>query len=104
VESLGAHRLLFDCGDPAEAFAAIPPALWHRTMAMMIRMFTGLGPDSICRDFGDAPAGGVHKVFDPVLSDLYALVVSCRSLIVSDHSVRSELRDVVSGCLTGMRG
>jgi len=103
VESLGPQRLLFDCGDPSEAFEAIPPALWHRTLAMMIRMFTGLGPDSICRDFGDAPAGGVHKVLDPVLSDLYALVVSCRSLIVSDHSVRSELRDVVSGCLSGTR-
>jgi len=103
VDSLGPHRLLFDCKDPQEAFAAIPPELWHQTLAMMIRMFTGLGPDSLCRDFGDAPPGGVHKIFDPVLSDLYALVVSCRSLIVSDHSVRLELRDVVSGCLAGVK-
>lgn len=103
VDSLGPQRLLFDCADAAEAFQAIPPALWHRTLAMMIRMFTGLGPDSICRDFGDAPAGGVHKVFDPVLSDLYALVVSCRSLIVADHSVRLEIRDVVAGCLANVK-
>jgi hypothetical protein len=103
AESLGPHRLLFDATTPAAAFVAIPPRLWSRVLAMIIRMFTGLGPDSICRDFGDAQPGGIHKVFDPVLTDLYALLVSSRSLLVSDFSMRTELRAVISECLTSTK-
>jgi hypothetical protein len=103
VESLGPHRLLFDCDSSKEAFEAIPPRLWYKTLACVVRMFTGLGPDAICRDFGDAPPGGIQKVFDPVLADMYSLLVGCRTLIVSDQALRQELRGVINGCLATVR-
>ena len=104
AEALGPHRLLFDSQTVAETFEIIPPALWNRVLAMIVRMLTGVGADAICRDFGDAPQGGIHKIFDAVSSDLYALLVACRSLIVPDHAQRNELRSVVTGCLATVRG
>jgi hypothetical protein len=101
--SLGPQKLLAGVGDADEAFLAIPPRLWFGTLAMVIRMFTGMGPDSRCRDLGDAPVGGIHKVFDGVLDDLYALLTAARSLIVSDQGLSADVRDVVKDCLRAAR-
>ncbi len=59
--SLGPQALIAEAGKDEEAMLAIPPRLWLGTLAMMIRMFTGLSPDSRCRDLGDAPAGGAPR-------------------------------------------
>jgi hypothetical protein len=101
--SLGPQALLAEAGSAEDALVAIPPRLWFGTLAMMIRMFTGLSPDSRCRDLGDAPAGGVHKVFDGVLEDLYALLTACRSLIVSDYALNTDVRGVVKECMAAAR-
>jgi hypothetical protein len=101
--ALGPQRLLAGAEDADEAFLAIPPRLWFGTLAMVIRMFTGQGPDSRCRDLGDAPMGGIHRVFDGVLDDLYALLTACRSLIVSDSGLSTEVRDAVQECLKSVR-
>jgi hypothetical protein len=97
--NLGPQLLLTDCADAAEAFEAIPPQLWYQTLAAIIRCFTGLGPDSRCKDFGDAPTGAQQKVFDGLLDDLYALLTACRTLIVSDFALNSEIRGVVKECM-----
>jgi len=102
--ALGPQALVVEAADANEAFVAIPPRLWFSTLAMVIRMFTGLSADSSCRDYGDAPGGGVHKVFDGVLDELYALLTACRSLIVSDYSLNAEVRGVVQECLAGAKG
>ncbi len=101
--SLGPQKLLAGVSDADEAFLAIPPRLWFGTLAMVIRMFTGMTPDSRCRDLGDAPLGGIHKVFDGVLDDLYALLTAARSLIVSDQGLSGDVRDVVKECLRAAR-
>jgi hypothetical protein len=101
--SLGPQKLLAGVTDADEAFLAIPPRLWFGTLAMVIRMFTGMGPDARCRDLGDAPMGGIHKVFDGVLDDLYALLTAARSLIVSDQGLSKDVRDVVKDCLRAAR-
>jgi hypothetical protein len=101
--SLGPQKLLAGVSDADEAFLAIPPRLWFGTLAMVIRMFTGMTPDSRCRDLGDAPMGGIHKVFDGVLDDLYALLTAARSLIVSDQGLSGDVRDVVKECLRAAR-
>ncbi|MBI1189374.1 MAG: hypothetical protein GC200_01655 [Tepidisphaera sp.] len=99
--TLGPQLLLSECQNAAEAFEAIPPQLWYQTLAAIIRCFSGLGPDSRCRDFGDAPPGGQHKVFDGLLDDLYALLTACRTLIVADFALNSEIRGVVKDCMGG---
>jgi len=101
--SMGPQKLLAGVTDADEAFLAIPPRLWFGTLAAIIRMFTGLSTDSRCRDLGDAAPGGIHKVFDGVLDDLYALLTSCRSLIVSDPGLSSDIREVVKGCIAAAK-
>lgn len=100
---LGPQRLLQDDIGPEEAYASVPKALWCRVLAALVRMFTGLTPDARCKDLGDAPVGGVHRVFDTVQQEFYGLLVSCRSLIVADHRLNAEIREVVDGCLAAAR-
>lgn len=103
ASSLGPQMLLADCENAAEAFAAVPPQLWYQTLATIIRCFSGLGPDSRCKDFGDAPAGGQQRVFDGLLDELYSLLTACRTLIVSDFALNSEIRGVVKECMGQQR-
>jgi len=102
AESLGPQVLLPGVA-AADAAEVIPPALWHGVLAAVVRCFTGLGPDSRCKDFGDAPQGGLHRVFDGVIDDLYALLTACRTLIVSDYGLNAEVRGVVQACLQSNR-
>ena len=112
LNSLGPHRLsrelTSDSGSgnggggtggtaltPQEAFDLIPADLWFGTLAMLVRMFPAVGPDSICRDFGDAPRGGMHKIYDPVMNDLETLLVRTRSLIVIDWRFNREIHGVL---------
>lgn len=103
LDSLGPQRLLAESLEPARAFEAIPPRLWHSVLAMAAKMLTGIGPDATCRDVGDAPVGAVHRVFDACSDDLYALLSSCRGLIVADQALTSEVRGVVAGCLAAVK-
>lgn len=100
---LGPQNLLVGVKDADEAFLAVPPRLWMSTLAMVIRMFTGLGPDSRCRDLGDVAAGGPQRAFDGVLDDLYALLIRCRSLILSDQGLTADVRDVLKDCLASAK-
>ena len=69
LNSLGPHRLTRESLTPQEAFDLVPADLWFATLAMLVRMFPAIGPDSTCRDFGDAPRGGMHKIYDPALAE-----------------------------------
>ena len=110
LNSLGPHRLSRELiGDPGnggngggptaltpqEAFDLIPADLWFGTLAMLVRMFPAIGPDSACRDFGDAPRGGMHKIYDPIMNELETLLVRTRSLIVIDWRFNREIHGVL---------
>lgn len=101
--ALGPQCLLADATDAAAAFEAIPPRLWFGVLAFTVRLFTGLSPDSRCKDFGDAPAGAIHRVFDGPLDELYSLLAACRALIVPDHALNNEVRSVVRECLAAAK-
>lgn len=102
-ESLGAHRLLHDVKNSSIGMESIPPELWRKVLLCVLRMFTGLFSFSHCKDLGDAPPGGAHRVFDPVLDELHALMVACRTLIVADFALNREVRKVVDDCLSSVR-
>jgi hypothetical protein len=102
TESLGPHRLTCETISSSEAFDLIPPEVWWETLAMIVRMLPGIGKDSLCRDFGDAPTGGIHRVFDPVRKDLDALLMRTRSLVVIDWRFNREIHSVVRGYLVGL--
>jgi len=101
-EALGPQRVSRLELTPAQAFDLLPPDLWYRTLAVLVRCFPGVGPDSLCRDWGDAPAGAVHRVFDPVLEDLDPLLVESRSLIVTDWTFNREVRAVIREFTAGL--
>jgi hypothetical protein len=100
LESLGLHHLIFDEISSDEAFGIIPSELWWATLGIILRMFPGLGPDSECRDYGDAQPGGLHKVFERTIGDLDQLILRTRSLIVSDWESNQEISAVIQKYLT----
>jgi hypothetical protein len=95
LNSLGPHRLTRETLTPQEAFDLVPANLWFDTLGLLVRMLPAMGPDSVCRDFGDAPRGGMHKIYDPVLDALDTLLVRTRSLIVIDWRFNREIHGVL---------
>ncbi|NQT87925.1 hypothetical protein HQ560_14250, partial [bacterium] len=85
-----------------DAFDVVPADLWWDTLAAIVRMFPAMGPDSACRDYGDAPQGGIHKIFDQALADLESLILRTRSLIVIDWRFNREIHAVIRSHLTGV--
>jgi hypothetical protein len=104
VESLGPQRLVNQALTAAEAMDLVPAEVWFDVLALVVRLFPGMGPDSLARDYGDAPQGGIHKVFDPVVEALDDLVLRTRSLIVIDWRYNREVHAVVRKCLVGLGG
>jgi hypothetical protein len=95
LNSLGPHRLTRDTLTPQEAFDLVPANLWFDTLALLVRMLPGIGPDSFCRDFGDAPRGGLHKIYEGPQNHLDTLLVRTRSLIVIDWRFNREIHAVL---------
>jgi hypothetical protein len=102
VESLGPHRLVHEELDPDEALDLIPAEVWFGTLGLVARLFPGVGPDSLVQDLGDAPPGGLHKVFDGAIDQLNDLLLRTRSLIVIDWRYNREVHSVVRQHLMGM--
>ena len=98
ANSLAPHRLLQEPMEPMAAFELLPPEMWYHTLAAIVRLFPGIGPDSYCKDYGDAVSLALESVFNKPLEDLEKLLVRSRSLIVIDwnanREVHSAIRDV----------
>jgi hypothetical protein len=95
LNSLGPHRLTRETLSPQEAFDLVPASLWFDTLGLLIRMLPGIGPDSICRDYGDAPRGGLHKIYEQAQNHLDTLLVRTRSLIVIDWRFNREIHSIL---------
>jgi len=95
LNSLGPHRLTRETLTPQEAFDLVPANLWFDTLGLLVRMLPAMGPDSVCRDYGDAPRGGMHKIYDPLLDALDTLLIRTRSLIVIDWRFNREIHGVL---------
>jgi hypothetical protein len=99
TKSLAPHRLAQEPMEPMAAFELLPREMWYHTLAAIVRFFPGIGPDSYCKDYGDAPSLALDTVFNKPLEELEKLLVRSRSLIVIDWSanreVHSAIRDVM---------
>jgi hypothetical protein len=100
LESLGPHHLTYDKITSDEAFSIIPCELWWTALAIILRMFPGLGPETECKDYGDAQRGGLHKVFERTIADLDNLILRTRNLIVTDRQSNQEISAVIQRYLT----
>jgi len=97
--SLGPHRLTRQDIDAPEAFQWMPAEVWYDTLGAIIRLFPGIGPDSICRDFGDVPALALETVFNQPLETLENLLVRSRSLILIDWTLNREVHTAIKSYL-----
>jgi hypothetical protein len=93
--TLGPHALTREKLSPETCAQLLPAALWFDTLALLVRLFPGTGPDSICRDFGDVPALALETIFAPPIAALQDLLVRSRSLIVIDWNVNREIHAVI---------
>lgn len=94
--ALGPHRLTNRSDVKDVAPRVIPNDLWWETLGIILRLFPGTGPDSFCRDFGDAPALALEKIFDRPLAELEVLQARTRSLVVTDWDQNLEIHEAIS--------
>ena len=76
-----------------------PAELWHETLGTIVRLFPGLGPDSVCKDFGDVPSLALETVFNKPLEELEKLLVRSRSLLFIDWNANREVHSVIRSYL-----
>lgn len=96
AQSLGPQRLVHDATvHSAAALDLVPAEIWFQTLAAIVRMFPAVGPDSHCKDFGDAPPRGVHKVFESPMLAFERLITRTRSLVVIDWRLNREVHSVI---------
>lgn len=102
LASLGPHRMMHDDLEPQAALDVVPPQLWWEVLGLLVRLFPGVGPDSLSRDYGDAPAGGIHKVYEQAMHTLDLLMLRTRSLIVIDWRFNREVHAVLRRHMSGL--
>jgi hypothetical protein len=93
--SLAPHRLVQEEMEPMAAYELLPPEMWYRTLAAIVRLFPGLGPDSYCKDYGDAPALALESAFTKPIEEFENLLVRSRSLIVIDWNANREVHSAI---------
>jgi hypothetical protein len=103
LATLGPQRLVAEPLSPDAALDLIPIDLWCETLAAIVRMFPGLGPDSACPTWDDPAAAAVPtRPFDPALTDFDGLIRRSRSLIVIDWRFNREVRSAIRARLAAM--
>ena len=102
--SLGPHRLAEEGIAPEKALGLVPDEVWWSTLATLVRMFPGLGPASLCRDYGDARPGGLHLAFERVLTDLDTLILKTRHLVAPDMRSDRQIATVIHRYLDRLSG
>jgi hypothetical protein len=93
--SLGPHRLTRDEGIRQSARRIVPADLWWETIGVIVRLFPGIGPDSFCKDFGDAPSSSLEQIFVEPITQINLLQLRSRSLVVADWNQNLEIHDAI---------
>jgi hypothetical protein len=94
-EAAGPQNMAYSDAGHGDTHSGLPVELWFDTLAVMIRAFPGLGPDSRCRDFSDAPEGRLQQVFSDMAAQLESLLLRTRSLLVNDERYNREVRESI---------
>ncbi|TVQ62649.1 MAG: hypothetical protein EA378_04790 [Phycisphaerales bacterium] len=101
AESLGPQGLTEVGVSSDEAFDLVPPELWWKVVAWVVRMFPGSCPSSFAKDAGDAPPGGQASVFESPRAEMRALLTLTRSLIVIDWRQNREVARAIRSFAAG---
>jgi hypothetical protein len=93
--SLGPQRLVREEGIRESAARIVPADLWWEAIGVIIRLFPGIGPDSFCRDLGDAPSSALDQIFEDPIAQFGLLLLRSRSLVVADWNQNLEIHDAI---------
>jgi hypothetical protein len=93
--SLGPQRFIRETASRDLAPRVLPADIWWETLGAVVRLFPGIGPDSVCRDFGDAPVSALDRIFEETISHIRILLLRSRSLVVSDWNQNLEIHDAI---------
>jgi hypothetical protein len=99
VDSLGPHRLTNEQVRDGQGFELVPADVWCDVLALVIRLFPGVGPDSYARDLGDAPPEGLQAVFARPQEELGGLLLRTRSLLLIDWAFNREVNAAIRSTL-----
>jgi hypothetical protein len=90
LKGLGPQLLVAQPIDPQHALRALTPELWWATVALLLRMLPGHGPDSLLADFGDtvpppgAAAPTLAGIYDGLLPEMRRLADRARALLFGE--------------------
>jgi hypothetical protein len=97
--ALGPHRLTARPEMREVASRVLPTELWWEMVGIILRLFPGIGPDSFCRDFGDAPSLALDAIFEKPLAELELLQLRTRSLVVTDWDRNNEILEAIDAVM-----
>jgi hypothetical protein len=95
AESLGPHYLLNDEMSADDARKLIPEELWVHFLAVLIRCFPGIGPDSCHEDFGAVSPFALENAFDEPLEEIHAIRLKAKSLVLNDWAKNDEVGQIL---------
>ncbi|MCX8155650.1 MAG: hypothetical protein N3J91_04245 [Verrucomicrobiae bacterium] len=99
LSTLGPHRLLVNELDIADAANATPLKLWSRCLALALRLFPGLVPESYARDFGDGDIEAPELIYRQPLEDLDKIMTDTRRLLLNDWTLNREVHQAITALL-----
>lgn len=94
-ESLGPHRLLTENLGVERGATLFPTALWTRFLAVLLRCFPGIGPDSYHADFGAVSPFALENAFDEPLKNLVEVRALAKNLVMSDWARNREIAGLI---------
>ena len=95
-KSLGPHCLLSDELTPEDARKLMPEDVWVHFLAVLIRLFPGVGPDSCHEDFGAVSPFALENAFDEPLEEIRALRIRAKSLLFTDWAKNDEIGQILA--------
>ncbi|MBV9998227.1 MAG: hypothetical protein JO015_03845, partial [Verrucomicrobia bacterium] len=99
--TLGPQNVRRQPGRDGQPEAKIPVDLWAEVLAVLVKLLPG-GPDSYCRDFGDAPPLALEVAFQGPLTDLRRLEVLLRGMVTDESEPNAEVQDAIDEVRRGL--
>jgi hypothetical protein len=95
LDLISPHVLIESGDSPEAARAKVPKDIWLETIALLLRLFPGIGPHSFCRSLGDVPPLALETVFDLPIQELETLALRLRSLLLPSLPANEEIASVL---------
>ncbi len=102
TQSLGSQHALRSAAEADAGDAPLPPRLWWTTLALVLRLFPKLLPESFCKGYGDAPPLALETVFDAPIRELDTLLLRWRAFVLGDWRQNTEISRVIGSISAGM--